>query len=285
MSTQKPDSNPADIYRKLISLNQRQPVRTVSRTTVHSAHNRAVQYKGGPQVKRTPLCVRIPTRDAWAEHKPEDKSPCLYTNNRRASPSPSPYRQAPPPYRASYRPPTSCGTSTSTSFTSSIGEDDVLPAPPPSPTRNSSGSPRSTEVYDVDMVTAWSSFDLKSYELTLQPPMARAKSAPIKQRRELQCNTATLLYDKQIHVRQSEHKLRPSSSASRCSSRTSTQQAQSVLQSTFQSPQFQQRMVKFLKSPADFELLLQALKLERCVPRGASEAMLRKNLQSILATL
>ena len=49
-------------------------VRTVSRTTVHSAHNRAVQYKGGPQVKRTPLCVRIPTRDAWAEHKPEGKN-------------------------------------------------------------------------------------------------------------------------------------------------------------------------------------------------------------------
>jgi len=284
MSTQKPDSNPADIYRKLISLNQRQPARTVSRTTVHNTHNRAVQYK--VPVKRPPLCVRIPTRDAWAEHKTEDKSPCLYTPNKRTSPSPSPYRASPSPYRASYRPHTSCGASTSTSYNSSLAEDEMLPAPPPSPTRNKGGDP-CTEVYDVDMVTAWSSFDLKSYELTLQPPThgVRAKSAPIKQRRELQCNTATLLYDKQIHARQAEHKFRPSSSASRCSSRASNQQAQSILQSTFQSPQFQQRMVKFLQSPADFELLLQALKLERCVPRGASEAMLRKNLQSILATL
>lgn len=118
----------------------------------------------------------------------------------------------------------------------------------------------STEVYDDDMISVWSSFDLKSYDLDCRRNSARAKSAPPR-RLPYHCGNATLLYSE-------------SRGSSQCSRRTgSHDKLKQVLAET--TP----KLVKSVH--LDYDLFLQALKLEKCVPAGVSDKRIRKDIARV----
>lgn len=132
------------------------------------------------------------------------------------------------------------------------------------PETNWKRSPQSeysnTEVYDDDMISVWSSFDLKSYDLDCRGNNTRAKSAPPR-RLPYQCGNATLLYSE-------------SRGSSQCSKRDrSHDKLKQVLAET--TP----KLVKSVH--LDYDLYLQALKLEKCVPVGVSDKRIRKDIAMI----
>ncbi|KAL5270168.1 hypothetical protein ACHWQZ_G001039 [Mnemiopsis leidyi] len=129
-------------------------------------------------------------------------------------------------------------------------------------TKSSQSEYSNPELYDDDMISVWSTFDLKSYDLDCRDnnTNSRAKSAPPR-RQTYNCGNAALLYNE-------------SRGSSQCSRRNKNQEKLNrVLAET--TP-------KLIKSVhLDYDLYLQALKLEKCVPANVSDKRIRQDIDRI----
>lgn len=146
--------------------------------------------------------------------------------------------------------------------------------PPRSGNRSTKEEPRNPsrsnkkvdEAYDDDMMSVWSSFDLKTYCLSgklRDGACMRANSAP-PQRQQYRCRNAAIFFSEEVKCQRNRTSISP----------RKNKKLQHVLTET--TP----KLIKDI--PIDYEIFLKALKLEKCVPSGVSDNQIRQNINRVI---